>query len=90
MEEENKSEKNKRRIVLLFGIVAILVALFGATFAYFQITTETSNSKATITGSTPASGLVTLNQGVDNLHLIIREKNIMVQMMIKIMLIQKY
>ncbi len=69
MEEENKSEKNKRRIVLLFGIVAILVALSGATFAYFQITTETSNSKATITGSTPASGLVTLNQGVDNLHL---------------------
>ncbi len=70
MENENTNEnKKKQKIVLLIGLVTLLIAVLGATYAYFQISTNTDSSNTNITGSTPPKSLVTLKQGTSNLHL---------------------
>ncbi len=70
MENENTNEnKKKQKVAILIGIVTLLIAVLGATYAYFQIDTNTESSNTKITGSTPDSSLVTLTPGTDNLHL---------------------
>ena len=42
MPEENTNENNKKQKVLaLVGLVTLLIAVLGATYAYFQIGTDT-------------------------------------------------
>ena len=70
MENENTNEnKKKQKIAVLIGLVTLLIAVLGATYAYFQISTDTESSNTNITGSTPPKSLVTLKQGTNNLHL---------------------
>ncbi len=70
MENENTNEnKKKQKVMILIGVVTLLIAVLGATYAYFQISTNTESSNTNITGSTPAKSLVTLKPGTDNLHL---------------------
>ncbi len=66
---EAKDENKKQKIAVIIGVVTLLIAVLGATFAYFQISTETIDNSTTITGSTPSKTLVTLTPVVDNLHL---------------------
>ena len=72
MTEDNKKEKRKQIRLIVIGILALLLLTIGATYAYFQISTTDDNTKATVTGKTPANGLVTLKPGISNLHLYIR------------------
>ena len=67
--EENTNEKKKQKVVILIGLVTLLIAVLGATYAYFQISTNTESSNTNITGKTPPKSLVTLTQGTSNLHL---------------------
>ena len=69
MENENTNEKKKQKVVILIGLVTLLLAVLGATYAYFQISTNTESSNTNITGKTPPKSLVTLTQGTSNLHL---------------------
>ena len=68
-EVNNNKNKKKQKIAILIGIVTLLIAVLGATYAYFQIDTNTESSNTKITGETPDSSLVTLTPGTDNLHL---------------------
>ena len=69
-EVENNNENNKKeKIVALVGLATLLIAVLGATYAFFQINTNNESSNTSITGSTPEKSLVTLNQGTNNLHL---------------------
>ena len=67
--EVNNNEKKKQIRLALVGLVTLLLAVLGATYAFFQLDTDTESSNTTITGSTPDKSLVTLNQGISNLHL---------------------
>ena len=70
MENENTNEnKKKQKIAALVGLITLLIAVLGATYAYFQISTDTESSNTNITGKTPPKSLVTLKQGTNNLHL---------------------
>ena len=71
MEEEAKNNENKKKqkVLALVGLVTLLLAVFGATYAFFQINTDNESSNTTITGSTPPKSLVTLKQEISNLHL---------------------
>ncbi len=71
MEEEIKNNENnkKQRVTLLIGLVTLLIAVLGATYAYFQISANTENNNTNITGKTPDKSLVTLKQVTSNLHL---------------------
>ncbi len=68
-EVNNNENKKKQKVAILVGVVTLLLAVLGATYAYFQINTDTESSNTKITGSTPDKSLVTLNQEIDNLHL---------------------
>ena len=68
-EVNNNKNKKKQKIAILIGIVTLLIAVLGATYAYFQIDTNTESSNTKITGSTPDSSLVTLEGVTNNLHL---------------------
>ena len=68
-EVKNNENKNKQKVAILIGLVTLLIAVLGATYAYFQISTNNESSNTTITGKTPPKSLVTLKQGTDNLHL---------------------
>ena len=69
MPEESNNEKKKQKIMLLIGLVTLLLAVLGATYAFFQINTDTESSNTAITGSTPEKSLVTLQGLTSNLHL---------------------
>lgn len=69
--EEQIKEKRKQKITILVGLITLLIAVLGATYAYFQIDTTSDNSNTTITGSTPKQDLVTLKGITSNLHLYI-------------------
>ena len=69
VKENNHNEKRNQKITILIGLITLLVAVLGATYAYFQINTNNESSNTTITGSTPPNSLVTLIPGTDNLHI---------------------
>ena len=62
MNEEVKNNENnkKQKKAILIGLVTLLIAVLGATYAYFQISTNNESSNTTITGKTPPKSLVTL------------------------------
>ncbi len=68
-EVKNNENKKKQKVAILIGLVTLLIAVLGATYAYFQISTNNESSNTTITGKTPPKSLVTLKPGADNLHL---------------------
>ena len=68
-EEVNNNEKKKQKMVALFGLITLLIAVLGVTFAYFQISTNTDSSNSSISGKMPKNGLVTLKDVTSNLHL---------------------
>ncbi len=68
-EVNNNENKKKQKLAILVGIVTLLIAVLGATYAYFQINTGTESSSTKITGRTPNNGLVTLEGVTNNLHL---------------------
>ena len=68
-EVKNNENNNKQKVAILIGLVTLLIAVLGATYAYFQISTNNESSNTTITGKTPPKSLVTLKQGTSNLHL---------------------
>ncbi len=68
-EVENNNEKKKQKVAALVGLITLLIAVLGATYAFFQMDTDTNSSNTTITGSTPDKSLVTLKGVTSNLHL---------------------
>ncbi len=69
-EEVNNIENNKKqKVAILIGVVTLLIAVLGATYAFFQMDTESNSSNTNITGSTPDKSLVTLQGVTSNLHL---------------------
>ncbi len=68
-EVKNNENKKKQKVMLLIGLVTLLIAVLGATYAYFQINTNNESSNTNITGSTPPKSLVTLKGVTSNLHL---------------------
>ena len=68
-EVNNNGNKKKQKVALLIGLVTLLLAVLGSTYAFFQIDTDTNSSNTNITGSTPDKSLVTLQGETSNLHL---------------------
>ncbi len=68
-EVENNNENKKQVRLAIIGVVAFLLLILGATFAFFLIDTDNSTSKSNIKGDISKAGLATLIPGTGNLHI---------------------
>jgi hypothetical protein len=62
-------DKKNSTLMAVIAVATLLVAVIGATFAYFNVTATNSSNSSTATVSTGAVGSVALTQGVSNLYL---------------------
>ncbi len=75
MEKNSNQDKKKIIITLVVGAVTLLVAIVGATYAYFQVNTTNNNTNSNVTVKTGKPGTATLKSGVSDLHIILNNSD---------------
>ena len=65
----NEVNNNKQRNMFVIGLVALLLLVVGATYAYFAVTTVNNFGTSTINATAGEIGLVTLNGSGANLNM---------------------
>ncbi len=62
-------DKKNTMLLTVIAVATLLVAVVGATFAYFSITSNQDTTPTTVTGETEAVGTVALNNETSAMHL---------------------